>query len=415
MSTTLKSPRDSLINNIGYVLTLLAFPALTLYAVTCMTHYDGALAIPNTQFWAQVDPPTLHSSAFYLLWFVFQLMIHIFAPGRVVRGSTLADGSTLPYKLNGLFSFLLSIALFLFAAWLGWLDPGELYGQFGAFVSTANIAAIAISVVVLIVGRRQASEQNRQVGFLRAYVVGATLNPRIGKLDLKFFCESRPGMTLWILINFALAWQQYQLYGYVSNSMALVCIFQTLYILDYYVFEEAILTTWDIKHERYGFLLCWGCLVFIPFTFSLQALYLVLSPVDLSTWSVIAIIVLNVVGYAIFRSSNLQKHWFRKEPERRIWGKSPEYIQTSYGSKLLTSGWWGVARHTNYLGDLMMGLAWCLLCGFEHILPYFYIIYFTILLLHREWRDNRHCAQKYGKDWDEYRQKVPWRIVPGLY
>ena len=64
---------------------------------------------------------------------------------------------------------------------------------------------------------------------------------------------------------------------------------------------------------------------------------------------------------------------------------------------------------------LMMGLAWCLPCGFGHVLPYFYIIYFTILLVHREWRDNLTCQAKYGADWDVYRQKVPWRIVPWVY
>lgn len=27
----------------------------------------------------------------------------------------------------------------------------------------------------------------------------------------------------------------------------------------------------------------------------------------------------------------------------------------------------------NYLGDLMLSLAFCLTCGFTHVLPYFYI------------------------------------------
>ena len=62
-----------------------------------------------------------------------------------------------------------------------------------------------------------------------------------------------------------------------------------------------------------------------------------------------------------------------------------------------------------------MGLAWCLPAGFAHPLPYFYIFYFTILLVHREWRDNTTCRDKYGTDWDTYCAKVRWRIVPGIY
>jgi hypothetical protein len=37
--------------------------------------------------------------------------------------------------------------------------------------------------------------------------IGRELNPRIlgGRLDLKYFCELRPGMFLWGLINAAMA------------------------------------------------------------------------------------------------------------------------------------------------------------------------------------------------------------------
>lgn len=38
-------------------------------------------------------------------------------------------------------------------------------------------------------------------------------------------------------------------------------------------------------------------------------------------------------------------------------------IPTATGKSLLVSGWWGVVRHPNYLGDLIMALAWSLPCG----------------------------------------------------
>jgi hypothetical protein len=43
------------------------------------------------------------------------------------------------------------------------------------------------------------------------------------------------------------------------------------------------------------------------------------------------------------------------------------------------------------------------------------MVYFVILLLHRERRDHVHCLKKYGPDWEEYCKKVRWRIVPYLY
>lgn len=40
-----------------------------------------------------------------------------------------------------------------------------------------------------------------------------------------------------------------------------------------------------------------------------------------------------------------------------------ETISTATGRQLLVSGWWGMVRHPNYLGDLIMALAWSLPCG----------------------------------------------------
>ena len=197
--------------------------------------------------------------------------------------------------------------------------------------------------------------------------------------------------------------------------MILVNAFQFLYVADYFFHEEAIVTTWDIKHERFGWMLCWGDLVWVPFTYTVQAYYLVTHPDELSFFATTGIVVLNMVGYMIFRGANIQKHRFRRDPSRPVWGRPPVYIRTGSGELLLTSGWWGIARHLNYFGDLLMGVAWCLPTGFSHPLTYFYIVYFLILLLHRERRDHRMCLAKYGPDWDAYCRKVRWRIVPGLY
>lgn len=66
---------------------------------------------------------------------------------------------------------------------------------------------------------------------------------------------------------------------------------------------------------------------------------------------------------------------------------------------------------------LKMGvrLAWCLPCGFRRPLPYFYVVYLGVLLVHRARRDHARCAVKYGPDWERYCARVKSRIVPGLY
>lgn len=37
------------------------------------------------------------------------------------------------------------------------------------------------------------------------------------------------------------------------------------------------------------------------------------------------------------------------------------------------------------------------------------------LLTHRAFRDDNFCAQKYGEDWEKYKQKVPYMIIPGIF
>lgn len=92
-----------------------------------------------------------------------------------------------------------------------------------------------------------------------------------------------------------------------------------------------------------------------------------------------------------------------------------KYIETAAGTRLLISGWWGASRHINYLGDWLMSIAWCLPCGYATPIPYFYAIYFAVLLLHRQLRDDDKCRKKYGKDWERYCEIVKWRIIPGRF
>lgn len=108
-------------------------------------------------------------------------------------------------------------------------------------------------------------------------------------------------------------------------------------------------------------------------------------------------------------------------------------------------GWRGIARHCNYLGDLLLALSFSLPCGIRwrninppsvlfiwtkfqvwspilrivlicsSPVPYFYPIYLLILLVWRERRDEARCAEKYREIWAEYRKLVPWRILPYIY
>lgn len=177
--------------------------------------------------------------------------------------------------------------------------------------------------------------------------------------------------------------------------MWLVLLFHAWYVLDSLLHEETIFSQMDITTDGFGFMLSVGDLAWVPYTYSLQARYLAFHPVQLGPLGVFAILAVQIFGYYVFRTANVEKNDFRQ-------GHNPKNLQhmtTSTGRKLLVSGWWGRSRHPNYLGDWLMAWAWCLPCGTSSPIPYFYVVYFAVLLLHRQLRDDDACKKKYK---DEY-------------
>ena len=59
------------------------------------------------------------------------------------------------------------------------------------------------------------------------------------------------------------------------SLLALRSLSQGLYVWDALFQERAILTTMDIVNDGFGFMLAFGDLAWVPFTYSLQARYLV--------------------------------------------------------------------------------------------------------------------------------------------
>lgn len=415
MSSQTISPARRTFNMLAFSIMILGLPVWVWYCLICVKHYQGAIVWPDAAFWSHVALPNIAGLTFYLGWLILQASLYHFLPGRNEQGQPLDDGRRLNYRLNGLASFVISICLWLVLHVTGLLPAAFVYDNFESILASATVVVYPLCFYVYFLGRRQASAEELTLNPLEAFFLGAARNPRNGRFDWKFFCESRPGLTFWVIVALSCAAHQYQVYGTVTNAMMLVCFFIGLYIVDYYVNEEAILTTWDIVHEPFGWMLCWGSLIYVPFFYPLAAVWLAETPYVLPWWGVVAILLIGVTGYVIFRQCNIQKHRFRKDPTTKIWGKAPQYIQTQRGSKLLVSGWWGVASHANYLGDLMIALAMGLTVGLNTIWGYGYFLAFVVLLIHRDWRDDQHCATKYGADWQAYRAKVKWHIVPGVY
>ena len=131
--------------------------------------------------------------------------------------------------------------------------------------------------------------------------------------------------------NLSFAAWQFQLHGYISNSMIIVNVLHAFYVVDFFINEDWYLRTIDICHDHYGFYLAWGSMVWLPGTYTLQAQYLARYPVNLSTPVAAAILLTGISGYVVFRSVNYQKDIVRRtNGECMIWGKKAEVIRTTY-------------------------------------------------------------------------------------
>ncbi|KAM9839983.1 delta(14)-sterol reductase LBR [Aulostomus maculatus] len=417
-AATLSSPLD-FGGKLGAYFWLLFLPAWVLFLVRQVNLDDPSLANfpppvpPLEAFW---DAQAL---GFVILWILFQALLYILPVGKLSEGMPLRSGERLKYRTNGFFAIVVSAVVVVAAVHQG-VDLTYIHSHFLQLAVATFLVSVLLSVYLYVRSRNAAPDQRALGGnsgnLMYDFFKGRELNPRINDFDLKFFCEMRPGLIGWCLINFALALAEMKLQGLKAPSyaMILVNVFQLLYVVDGLWNEEAILTTMDLMHDGFGFMLAFGDLVWVPFTYSLQAYYLVSHPNPLSYTALSVIVLLKFVGFYIFRKSNSEKNAFRRNPSDPKLSHL-KTIPTATGKSLLVSGWWGVVRHPNYLGDLIMALAWSLPCGFSHLLPWYYMIYFIILLVHRDSRDMHNCRRKYGSAWDEYCRTVRYRIIPRVY
>ena len=397
---------------------------LVCYALVLFCNADQCVRLDLSNLPSALPSPpggmplfTPEACAVFLGWMAYCVALHLILPGVRKQGVQLSNGERLTYKLNGMLIFLVTMAIVGYGVWTDQLDLGWVHDNFLALLTAGNAFAFALSAYLYassFVGRKLLAKGGDTGNPLYDFFIGRELNPRLGAFDLKVFCELTPGLIGWLLLDLGFAHKQYKLTGAVSPAMALVCAFQALYVVDALWFEPAILTTMDVTTDGFGFMLAFGDLVWVPFTYSLQARYILEHPNTLSPTFLAFILLVKTLGYAVFRGSNLQKNRFRTDPDDpRV--AHLKYIPTKRGTRLLVSGWWGIARHVNYLGDWMMAWAWCLPCGLDHVVPYFYVVYFGVLLVHRDLRDGEACAEKYGADWDKYCKLVKYRLVPYLY
>jgi delta14-sterol reductase len=357
--------------------------------------------------------PPLHLPA--VLWpallYAFVLVAHVVLPARTVTGYVRGDdGEKLRYRLNGLPVLALSLAAWAGACSSGWLPWDSLYVHRVALAAGACALGLAFTAAIVL--------PNRPVkGLLADLYLGRLANPQWRGVDAKMYLYLVGAVMLELnLLSYAA--HHYQTYGAAASpGVAVHVALFSFFLTEYLYFEEVHLYTYDFMAERVGFKLGWGCLVFYPFFYAI-GLWTTADLPDPGTPA--PLLALTAVcffsGWALSRGANLQKFQFKRDPTAKAFGRIDPRALSADGKHVLTGGFWGLSRHINYLGEILMALGLALSLGHPGTLgPWLYPLYYVALLFPRQADDDRRCAERYGALWTEYCKRVPWRIIPWVY
>lgn len=345
-------------------------------------------------------------------------------PGKRFEATLTPKGNLPVYKANGLASYFATLGLLLLSAKLGYFRPALVYDKFGEILSSMNIFALIFCAMLVVKGHiaPSSTDSGSNGSSIIDFYWGMELYPRILGFDVKQFTNCRTGMMYWAVGILCYAHKNMELNNNsIQLGMAVNVALQLVYISKFFLWEMGYMCSMDIQHDRAGYYICWGCLVWVPSVYTSSSFYMATHAPDISPAVALAIFVCGLLMIWINYDADKQRYVFRQtKGECIIWGKKPRRIVAEYTSGdsirkslLLLDGWWGVSRHFHYMPEILGSFFWSLPALNTGLVgPYFYVIFLTILLTDRAFRDDDRCRKKYGPYWQQYCDEVPYKIVP---
>jgi len=348
------------------------------------------------------------------------------------KGPATPKGGYVPvYSANGTQFYLISLVAYFILVFLNPDIPVWVYEDFGSIAAVLNLTALLLCAYLMMKGQN-APEEKKDIEDWEGYPVlylfyrGIELHPRLADVDIKQWTNCRVGMMGWaiLVINFCLA--NIRIHGFETTAAGSVvnAILINIYLLKFFYWETGYFNTLDITLDRAGYYLCWGCLCWVQVFYTFSAYYMVGNPSKANVLEAAAILMFGCVSILLNYMADVQKEKFRaSNGQCYIWGRPAKFLAVEYKnhegkirkSRLMLSGFWGVARHMNYVFEIMLAFSWSLPAIHYGMTPFYYVFFLIILLVHRTFRDEEKCSNKYGKGWENYCEKVPYRLIPGIF
>jgi 7-dehydrocholesterol reductase len=380
-------------------------------------------------------PPTMNAVKFICGFMVVAFFLE-FLPGQIETGPETLTGHVPKYVDNGMLHCLTFSALFWGGSNLGpgkYYDFGIIYDVFPSAIVFLNIFGLLFCVFLTYKGLHfpSTADSGSSGSKVKDFLWGTELYPRLGWWDLKRFINCRFSMTFWQLAGLSFFYKSYTVHNKIDYGLLFSAISQYVYLFKFFLWEMGYMRSIDIIVDRAGFEIQWGCLCFVPAVYTLCTRFCVMRPSGLEFPVASCIFVISLVSIALNYASDREREVFRATNGKTlVWGRKPEIIKAEYvsvdpktgkrskkKSLLLASGFWGQARHLQYLFELMAAWSWCFLANpfVNGVIPMFYAFFLTYLLIDRANRDSKKCHLKYGKYYEEYVRRVPYKIIPGIY
>lgn len=361
--------------------------------------------------------------AFYpIYFFLFQGFLYKILPGPKMYGSRTPEGNVPEYNNNGLLAWFTTILLqFFYTISLDMGDRKYIFEEIiPIFQKELNIYGIILAIF-LYYNSFEVQNPNEPIvsgNPIKDIYKGVELHPKCIFGDIKILINSRFGMMLWGNIVLAAMMTKYNLAVFTSG------IIQLVYITKFFAWEDGYVKTADITLDRAGYYLLWGCICYVPNFYTSPILYHYYNSEEISFSNCILTIIFGIWSIYINYSIDLERTHLRELKNKGEILLGHRFIPASYttgdgeehNTWLLASGYWGMARNINYLFELSATWTWTA-PGYipTSIWCYFYIIFLTVLLIHRTYRIDRKCEEKYGSAWIHYKILVPYKILPGIF
>lgn len=183
-----------------------------------------------------------------------------------------------------------------------------LIDEFGPLLSVSIFSGIGVSFIAYFSCLMKGTQHAMTGRFVYDFFMGAELNPRIfGIMDMKMFFEVRLPWFILFLLSSAAAVKQYDTYGYVTPQIAFFVLAHWLYANACAKGEELIVTTFDMSHEKWGYMLIFWNMAGVPMTYCHGTLYLVKHTPEVYQWSIatnVMIFTMLVAAYYVFDTCN---------------------------------------------------------------------------------------------------------------